>query len=176
MGSLRIDAFPTPESWQTSSYQNRLFHSRLPTHATTHATTSAQRHLYRATATTLSRKQKRFACGALNGSCNNGGFRTTVRRTSKEAIGHTRASSSESQTSSKNSRQSSLRRLGRSMLFRPRTSSQSTFACSPHIIEDGQLQESLMLMIAVDTPLPGRLRLMSKIFTTEKLRSKMVLL
>jgi hypothetical protein len=96
----------------------------------------------------------KFAYGALNGSRTKGGFRATVRRTLKGAISHTRATSSESQTSSKNSSQSSLRRLGRSMLFRPRSSSQSTIAYNPRVIEDGQLQESLMLMIAINTPLP----------------------
>ena len=95
-----------------------------------------------------------LTCGILSGSRTKGGFRATVRRTLKEGIGHTRASSKESQTSSKNSSQTSLKRLGHSMLFRPRTSSQSSNSYSPRVIEDGQLQGPLMLMIASNTPLP----------------------
>ena len=95
-----------------------------------------------------------FTCGVLSGSRTKGGFRATVRKTLKEAIGHARASSGESETSSNNSSQSSFKGLGRSILFGPRSFSQPKIAYSPHIIEDGQLQESLILMIASNTPLP----------------------
>ena len=95
-----------------------------------------------------------LTCGVLSGSRTKGGFRATVRRTLKEGIGHTRASSNDSPTSSQNSSQSSLKRLGHSMLFRPRRSSQSSSSYSPRVIEDSQLQGSLMLMVASNTPLP----------------------
>jgi hypothetical protein len=100
----------------------------------------------------------RLAYGGLHGIRTKirtkGAFRETVRRTLKGTVGHTRGTSTESETSSKNSSKSSLRRFGRSMLSRPRGSSQSTISYNPRVIEDGQLQESLMLMIAANTPLP----------------------
>jgi hypothetical protein len=74
--------------------------------------------------------------------------------TLKGKIGHTRASSSKSQKSSKSSSHTSLRRVGRSILFRSPNPSQSTISYIPHITNDGQLQEPLMLMAAINTPLP----------------------
>jgi hypothetical protein len=94
------------------------------------------------------------AYGALNAGHAKSCFRATVRRTLKETIGHTRASSSKSQKPSKSPNQTSLRRFGRSMLFRSRRASQSTISYTPRIIGDGQLLESVMLMVAIDTPLP----------------------
>ena len=94
------------------------------------------------------------AYGALNVSHTKGCFGATVRRTLKETIGHTRASSSKSKKPSKSSNQTSLKQFGRSMLFRSRRASQSTISYTSHIIGDGQLQESAMLMVAIDTPLP----------------------
>ena len=94
------------------------------------------------------------AYGALNVGHTKSCFRATVRRTLKETIGHTRASSSKSQKPNKSSNQTSLRQFGRSMLFRSRRASQSTISYTPCIIGDGQLQESAMLMVAIDTPLP----------------------
>jgi hypothetical protein len=91
---------------------------------------------------------------ALNVGHTQSRFRAIVRRTLKETIGHTRASSSKNQKPSKGSNQTSLRRFGQSMLFRSRRASQSTTSHTPRIIGDGQLQESVMLMVAIDTPLP----------------------
>jgi hypothetical protein len=94
------------------------------------------------------------ADGVLNGIRTKRGFRTRLRGTLEGAIGHTKDPSSESETSSQKSSHSSLRRLGQSMLYRRRKSSQSTISYKPRVIEDRQLQESLMLMIATNTPLP----------------------
>jgi hypothetical protein len=58
------------------------------------------------------------AYGALNVGHTQSRFRATVKRTMKETVGHTRASSSKSQKPSKSSNQTSLRQFGRSMLFR----------------------------------------------------------
>jgi hypothetical protein len=91
---------------------------------------------------------------ARNGIRTKDGFRATVRKTLMGAISHTRATSGESGASSSNCSQISLKRLGPSTLFSSRKSSQPTTAYDPRIIEDGQLYESLMLMIAVNTPLP----------------------
>jgi hypothetical protein len=95
------------------------------------------------------------AYGLLNVGHTQSCFWATVRRTLKETIGHNRASSSKSQKPSKSSNQTSLRRVGRSILFRSRRASQSTISHTPRIIGDGQLQESVMLMVAIDTPLPA---------------------
>lgn len=92
--------------------------------------------------------------GPLNIGHTTSYFRATVRRTLKGNIGHTRASSSKSQKSGKSSTQTSLRRVGRSMLFWSPKSSQSTISHIPHIIDNDQLQEPLMLMVAINTPLP----------------------
>jgi hypothetical protein len=94
------------------------------------------------------------ANGVLNGIRTKHGFHAGVRRTVEGAISHTEDTSSESETSSQKLSHSSLRRLSRSTLPRSRNSSQSTIVYNPRVIEDGQLQESLMLMRATNTPLP----------------------
>lgn len=100
-------------------------------------------------------EKDRSANGTFDGRRTKASFRQTVRRTVKEATRHAEASSSEIETSSKNFSQGSLRRMGPSMLFRPRRSSQSGVAYKPCVIDDSQRQESLMLMIAIRTPLPN---------------------
>lgn len=92
--------------------------------------------------------------GGLHGIRTKGSLRATFKRTWMGAVGHKRSTSGESQTSSNNSSHSSLKRWGRPILFGSRRSSQSTDGYSPRTVEDGQLQESLMLMLAVNTPLP----------------------
>jgi hypothetical protein len=61
--------------------------------------------------------------GALNVGHTQSRFRAIVRRTMKETIGHTRASSSKSQKPSKSSNQTSSRQFGRSTLFGSRRAS-----------------------------------------------------
>jgi hypothetical protein len=93
------------------------------------------------------------AYGPLNVGHTKSCFRATFRKTLKGNVGHTRASSSKSQKSSKSSSQTS-RRVGWPIPFGSPKPSQSTISYIPHIIDNGQLQEPLMLMAAINTPLP----------------------
>ena len=79
-------------------------------------------------------------------------FRTTVRKALKGAINHSRDVSRDSQGSSKSSIRRPLNRISNSLLFSRRGS--SSHPRVGRVIEDGQLQESLMFMIATKTPLP----------------------
>jgi hypothetical protein len=94
------------------------------------------------------------AYGALNVGHTKSCFQATVRAALTEAIGYPRASSGKNQKSSKSSCQTSLRRLGRSIMCRSRSPSQSIISYDPHTVDDSPLQESLMLMAAINTPLP----------------------
>ncbi len=80
------------------------------------------------------------------------GFRTTVRNALKGAINHPRDVSRDSQGSSKSSIRKPLKRISNSLLFLRRNS--SSHSRVGRFIEDGQLQDSLILMIASKTPLP----------------------
>ena len=82
------------------------------------------------------------------------GFRAKVRKAIKGAGSKSRDKSCSRKSSSPNSSQESQKRYGRSMLFLRRTPKQPRSGYGGRVIEDKQLQESLMLMIAINTPLP----------------------
>ena len=81
------------------------------------------------------------------------GFRASVKNTMKGVIGHTWNDSQTGEGAVKKSSRDSLKRISRSMMFRKDTG-QPKLGKGAKVVEDGQLQDSLMYLIACQTPLP----------------------
>ena len=81
------------------------------------------------------------------------GFRATVKNAMKGVIGHTWVDSQTGEGAVKKPSRESLKRISRSMRFGKNTS-QPKLGNGAKVVEDGQLQHSLMYLIACQTPLP----------------------